>query len=101
MAKAKTPVKGKKTVKKIEHLHIRLTNKNYMIIGLGIAVMLVGYFFMNANSVDGFLPTVIAPIVLVIAYGVIIPFGILFEDKSGETQTENTVTTAPVNVSVN
>jgi len=81
MAKAKTPVKAKKT-KKIEHLHINLTNKNYMIIGLGILVIIIGYVFMNENSVDGFLPSVVAPILLVIGYLVIVPFGILFSDKS-------------------
>jgi len=81
MAKAKTPVKSKKT-KKIEHLHINLTNKNYMIIGLGILVIIIGYFFMSENSVDGFLPTVVAPILLVAGYCVVIPYGILKKPKS-------------------
>lgn len=81
MAKVKTPVKARKT-KKIEHLHINLTNKNYMIIGLGILVIIIGYVFMNENSVDGFLPSIVAPILLVIGYLVIVPFGILFSDKS-------------------
>lgn len=88
MAKAKTPVKSKKT-KKIEHLHINLTNKNYMIIGLGILVIIIGYFFMSENSVDGFLPTVVAPILLGIGYLVIVPFGILYTDKSNVVEPEN------------
>lgn len=80
MAKPKTPVKSKRA-KKIEHLHINLTNKNYMIIGLGIAVIVIGYILMSANSVDGFMPTVVAPILLCIGYLVIVPAGILFTDK--------------------
>lgn len=82
MAKAKTPVKAKKT-KKIEHLHINFTNKNYMIVGLGILVIIIGYVFMSENSVDGFLPSVLAPILLVVGYLVIVPLGIMFNDKSG------------------
>jgi uncharacterized ion transporter superfamily protein YfcC len=98
MAKAKVPVKSKK-VKKIEHLHINLTNKNYMIIGLGILIIIIGYFFMSANSVDGFLPTIVAPILLITGYGVIVPFGILYTDRSGETVAENPAgTSSTVNI---
>lgn len=88
MAKAKTPVKSKK-VKKIEHLHINLTNKNYIIISLGIAVIIVGFFLMSENSVDGFLPTIVAPILLGIGYLIIVPIGILYTDKSEVSNTES------------
>ncbi len=100
MAKAKVPVKSRK-VKKIEHLHINLTNKNYMIIGLGILVIIIGYFFMSENSVDGFLPTVVAPILLIAGYGVIVPFGILYTDKSGASDSENPAgTSVPSNTNI-
>lgn len=100
MAKAKVPVKSRK-VKKIEHLHINLTNTNYMIIGLGILVIIIGYFFMSENSVDGFLPTVVAPILLIAGYGVIVPFGILYTDKSGASDSENPAgTSVPSNTNI-
>ena len=51
--------------------------QNFVIIGAGIVVLIIGYFLMSQNSVDGFLPTVVAPIVLIIGYCVIIPYGIL------------------------
>jgi hypothetical protein len=89
MAKAKHVTKSKK--KKIEHLHINLTNKNYMIIGVGILSIIIGYFFMSENSVDGFLPTVIAPILLVAGYCVIVPIGILYNDRSQEVSAEQTI----------
>lgn len=101
MAKAKTPVKTKKNIKRIEHLHINLTNKNYMIIGVGILVIIIGYFFMSENSVDGFLPSIVAPILLCIGYLVIVPFGILYSDKSNEAQNENNVTPSTVNINAN
>jgi len=81
MAKAKTNIRYKKS-SPASHIHIALTKKNYMIIGLGIAIIIIGYIMMAANSVDGFLPTVVAPILLVAGYCAIIPFGILFKDKS-------------------
>ena len=43
---------------------------------------------MAENSVDGFLPTVVAPILLVLGYIVVVPIGILYRDKS--IQTPNT-----------
>lgn len=74
-------VKNKKS-KQTEKFHLSLTNKNYMIIGLGILVIIIGYVLMSENSVDGFMPTVVAPILLVLGYIVIVPFGLLFNDKS-------------------
>lgn len=82
MAKAKTSIRSTKKAAPKAHIRIALTQKNYMIIGLGIALIVIGYILMAANSVDGFLPTVLAPILLVAGYCVIIPFGILFKDKS-------------------
>lgn len=76
-------VKGKKS-KQTEKFHLSLTNKNYMIIGVGILTIIIGYVFMSENSVDGFLPTVVAPILLVLGYIVIVPFGLLFNDKSNK-----------------
>jgi len=78
-------VKSKKA-KAAEVLHISLTNKNYMIIGLGILLIIIGYVFMAENSVDGFLPTVVAPILLVLGYIVVVPVGILYKDKSAVTE---------------
>ena len=89
MAKAKqksvASIKTKRLKSEQSHLHFAMTAKNYSIIGLGIIVIIVGYFLMNANSVDGFMPTVVAPILLVVGYCLIIPVGILYNDKSGDT----------------
>lgn len=86
MAKSKLQsvqnLKTKKQRKELSHLHFAMTSKNYMIIGIGIAIIILGYFFMSANSVDGFLPTTVAPILLIIGYCVVVPFGILYKDKS-------------------
>ena len=83
-----------------------LAKQNFMIIGLGILVLIVGYFLMSSNSVDGFMPTVVSPIFLVLGYCVIIPYGILkktsidtvVEPEMISPATTNTVTS---NVSSN
>lgn len=93
MAKTKTSnlqnLKQKRSKKSVEHLHISLTQKNYMIIGLGIVIIIIGYFLMNQNSVDGFMPTVVAPILLFVGYCIVIPVGILFKDKPSITEEPN------------
>lgn len=80
MAKLKTQAKKKK---KIEVFQLSLGTMNYIVIGIGILLIIIGYVFLSENSVDGFFPTVAAPIILVLGYCVVIPLGILlnFEKK--------------------
>jgi len=92
MAKTKTTTtKSSSRKQKIQHLHINLSNKNYMIIGVGIALIVLGYIFMSANSVDGFLPATVAPLFLVAGYCVVVPLGILYTDKTN-AHVDETVT---------
>ncbi|MEO6695242.1 MAG: hypothetical protein ABIY50_06760 [Ignavibacteria bacterium] len=74
-------LKSKRNKREQSHLHFAMTSKNYTIIGAGIALIILGYFFMSENSVDGFLPTVLAPILLIVGYCIIVPIGILYKDK--------------------
>ncbi|MFN9776389.1 MAG: DUF3098 domain-containing protein [Candidatus Kapaibacterium sp.] len=67
--------------------------KNFMIFGLGIVVILIGYMLMSTGISDEAshqtawnnpLAVSVAPVVLVIGYCVIIPYAILrmFKDKA-------------------
>jgi membrane protein CcdC involved in cytochrome C biogenesis len=85
MAKLKTQSKKKK---KIEVFQLSLSAFNYIVIGIGILFIIIGYVFLSENSVDGFMPTVVAPIILVLGYCVIIPLGILMNFGKKE-KTEN------------
>ncbi|MBZ0202252.1 MAG: DUF3098 domain-containing protein [Ignavibacteria bacterium] len=58
-----------------------LEKENFMIIGLGILLLVMGYVMMSQNSVDGFIPTVVSPIFLVAGYCVVIPYGIMKKPK--------------------
>ena len=55
-----------------------LGKQNFVILGVGVAVIIGGYLAMLEGSVEGFLPLVVAPILLVLGYCVIIPIGILY-----------------------
>ena len=66
--------------------------ENFIIIGIGIIDIVIGYIFLAQGPVDGFSPMVIAPILLVFGYCVIIPYGILKKPKSEiEPADESTV----------
>ena len=65
-----------------------LTKENFVIMGVGLAVIVAGYVAMLEGSVEGFLPLVLAPILLVLGYCVIIPFGLLFKKSSAGSEQE-------------
>ncbi len=58
-----------------------LGKENFRIIGIGLLVIVVGYLAMLEGSVEGFLPLVLAPILLVAGYCVIVPLGIMYRKK--------------------
>ena len=106
---AKVQAKAKKTaVKQKKEMSFPLAKENFIIIGIGILDLVIGYIFLAQDSVSGFAPTVIAPILLVIGYCIIIPYGILKKPKSElETNVEteesissNVTNTPPVSSNI-
>ena len=57
------------------------TKKNYQILGIGLLTIVLGYVALSQHPWDGTMPLVVAPILLVLGYCVIIPFGILYRQK--------------------
>ncbi len=58
-----------------------LTKVNYILLLVGVGIIIIGYLFMLEGSVDGAMPIVIAPILLVIGYCVIIPVALLYRQR--------------------
>ena len=58
------------------------TNTNYQILAAGIVTIILGYVALAQEPWDGFMPLVVAPILLVLGYCVIVPFGILYRKKT-------------------
>ena len=78
-----------KAIKRKDHRrkgeHFPLHRENFLILGVGVLVIAAGYLAMLEGSVEGFLPVVAAPILLVLGYCVVIPIGILYR-KRGSTR---------------
>ena len=74
------PIRRRETKRKtFRDEHIPLTKTNFVIMGIGLVVIIAGYLAMYKQPVEGFLPVVLAPILLVLGYCVIIPLGILYK----------------------
>ena len=51
--------------------------KNYVLFGVGVFVIIVGYLIMYSGEVDSFQSLVISPLLLLASYLVIIPMALL------------------------
>ena len=107
MAKPITKAK-KATGKQKKEMFFPFGKENFIIIAIGIIDLIIGYFFLSQSPPDGTGPMVIAPILLVLGYCVIIPYGILKKPKSEESvavETETipaqTTVSAPSGISSN
>lgn len=89
--------KGKKLqsskAKQKREFSFPMERENFMIIGFGIVLLIIGYILMSQNSVDGFMPTVVSPILLIAGYCVVIPYGILKRPKSEIKELKTEITT--------
>ncbi len=54
---------------------------NYMIFGIGICSIILGYIVIATNSVDSYLSTKIGPMILFLGYCLIIPYSIIYNRK--------------------
>ncbi len=53
------------------------SRENYTIFAVALAVLMVGYWSLAQEPVDGFLTMTLAPVLLIFAYCVLIPFAII------------------------
>ena len=58
-----------------------LSKKNLILIGVGILLLVIGFICLATGPADNPVSLSVAPIILTIAYVVIIPLGILFSGK--------------------
>ncbi len=74
-----------KTASKRPSWVLPLTTKNFIYIGAGIAVLLLGFVLLSMGiytSWDNPLSVSVAPVVLVIGYCVVIPWAIMWRPKN-------------------
>ena len=73
--------KKEKKQKKIKDTGMPFGKRNFQLLVIGILILVVGYILMAQPPVDNFLSLTLAPIVLLVAYLIIIPYSILYDDK--------------------
>lgn len=81
---SKEKVAAKKKTKRSDVLV--LEPANYKIIGLGLAVIIAGYFALSTSPWDNPIALNVSPVLLVLGYCVIIPFGIIYKRKKTDSQ---------------
>ncbi|MGK9476525.1 hypothetical protein [Melioribacter sp. OK-6-Me] len=57
------------------------TKQNFIFLGIGLALIIAGYFLMSISPWDNPIALNFSPIILLIAYVVVIPISILFKKK--------------------
>jgi membrane protein YdbS with pleckstrin-like domain len=89
---SKTMMKEKLTKKKAKRIEsLSLEARNYQIILAGVVVIIAGYFALSAQPWDNPIAINVAPVLLVLGYCVIIPFGIIYRKKKTETESTDTL----------
>ncbi len=58
-----------------------LERGNFIILGIGLLTIVLGYVALSGNQVEGFSQLTLAPILLVIGYCIIIPVGIIYRKR--------------------
>jgi hypothetical protein len=61
----------------VAHSELPFTRKNWILFGIGLLVIAVGYALLRVPPVDGFLSLTAAPALLVFGYCVLVPAAIL------------------------
>ena len=55
--------------------------KNYMLFGIGVLIIIIGYLIMLKGEVDSFQSVKLAPTILLIGYVIIVPLSIFYKFK--------------------
>lgn len=65
---------------------LTLTNTNFLIFGVGLLVILLGYIIMASGDTYSFRTLTVAPIVLLIGYLIIVPLAILYKKRKNDNK---------------
>lgn len=75
-------IKKKKTKNfLVEPFRIEWTLTNYIILGIGLTLVIIGFVFMTEGPWDNPLSLSVSPVILLIAYLIIFPLAILYKKK--------------------
>ena len=58
----------------------------YILFGIGLALIIIGYFVMAYGKVYSFQSLTIAPIMLFVGYIIFIPAALIYREKTSDTE---------------
>ena len=59
---------------------------NYVLFGIGLALIILGYIVMANGEVNSFQSLTVAPIILFVGYIIFIPAALIYQDKNLENE---------------
>ena len=62
------------------------SNTNYVLFGIGLVLIIMGYIIMAAGEVNSFQSLTLAPIMLFTGYIIVIPAGLIYREKSSDVE---------------
>ena len=81
--------KSHSTVKLASPFKIYWGKKNYYLLYLGMAVLILGFYLMSVGNWDSTVSLYVSPFVLMIGYLLIIPASIFFRKNNKEQSTQD------------
>ncbi|KAA3596260.1 MAG: hypothetical protein DWQ06_15415 [Calditrichaeota bacterium] len=60
---------------------LKLTKKNFILFGVGLLVLLLGFVSLHQGPANNPISLTLGPVLLVIAYCILIPAAIMLKDK--------------------
>ena len=73
---------GRSKNKDVQLFHsFGFNKKNYMLFGIGLLIILIGYILMATGETDSFQSVKLSPVILLIGYVIIIPLSIFYRFK--------------------
>ena len=87
MAKKHTRKRSTKTKQVINRLVF--TRENYLIFFAGLLLVIAGYVVMALGGTSSTWSLVVAPVILFVAYLVVVPVAILYRKKKPEDQSQH------------
>ena len=58
-----------------------LSKTNYLLFGIGLFLIIIGYILMGNGEVNSFQSLKLAPVMLFIGYIIVIPVSLIYRDK--------------------
>lgn len=83
MNSEKKTKKGGRSLRKAQ-AKLPFERENYLLFGLSLVIIVVGYIFMTMGPWDSFSSLTLAPVLLVVGYCITLPIAILYRKKAKE-----------------